>query len=65
MDELANAVWRKSSYSSQGNCVEAADLPDGGTALRDSKLGDDSPVLKFTRSEWQAFLDGVRDGEFG
>jgi hypothetical protein len=24
----------------------------------------DGPVLEFTRAEWEAFLTGVRDGEF-
>ena len=58
--------WRKSSYSggNGGECVEVADLPDGGRAVRDSKLGDTGPVLRFTPAEWQAFVAGVRDGEF-
>jgi hypothetical protein len=35
---LAGAVYRKSSRStSTSNCVEAADLPDGHRAVRDSK----------------------------
>lgn len=30
--------WRKSSYSGEhGACIEIADLPDGGAAMRDSK----------------------------
>lgn len=65
MGEQASLKWRKSSFSSQGNCVEVADLPDGGTAVRDSKLGHGSPVLEFTRDEWSAFLAGARDGQFG
>jgi len=64
--ELTSLRWRKSTRSTNAvNCVEVASLPDGGTAVRDSKLGDDSPVLKFTRPEWEAFLAGARDGEFG
>lgn len=56
MDILAPA-FRKSSYSSdQGaNCVEVADLP-GWHLVRDSKLGDASPVLRFPASEWTAFV---------
>jgi len=65
MDDLKNAVWRKSSYSGNGgNCVEVADLPGGRAAVRDSKHPD-GPVLSFTRAEWEAFLAGARDGEFG
>jgi hypothetical protein len=31
--------------------------------MRDSK-DRSGPVLVFTRSEWQAFVDGVKSGEF-
>lgn len=59
-------VFRKSSFSGAGgSCVEVADLEDGGVAIKDSKLGDDSPVLKFTKKEWEAFGQGFMAGEFG
>lgn len=35
----------------------------GGVKVRDSKLGDKSPILVFTAGEWDAFVAGVRDGE--
>jgi Domain of unknown function (DUF397) len=60
-------MWRKASSStirSDDGCVEVADLPDGGRALRDSKLGDASPILEFTAHEWACFTDGVKAGEF-
>ena len=58
-------AWRKSSYSGSGdNCVEVAALPDGGQAVRDSKEPD-GPVLTFTPGEWNAFIKGAKDGEFG
>jgi hypothetical protein len=56
--------WRKASASGNNGCVELAPLPDGGVAVRDSKLGDDSPVLKFDRHEWLSFMDGLGRGEF-
>lgn len=58
--------WRKANKSGPwtDNCVEVADLPDGGKAIRDSKLGADSPVLSFNLEEWDAFVDGVKKGEF-
>jgi Domain of unknown function (DUF397) len=63
--DLTGAVWRKSSFSNGngGNCVEVADLPGGGRAVRDSK-DRQGTVLRFTASEWAAFTADVRDGEF-
>jgi hypothetical protein len=56
--------WVKSSLSlSNSNCVEVADLPGGEVGVRHSKHAD-GPVLRFTPDEWQAFLGGVRNGEF-
>jgi hypothetical protein len=56
--------WRKAAASaSNGSCVEVADLGDN-IGVRDSKLGDASPILTFTPSEWDAFLAGARAGEF-
>jgi uncharacterized protein DUF397 len=56
--------WVKSSLSfSHSNCVEVANLPDGGIGVRDSK-DPEGPVLRFTSGEWTAFLGGARNGEF-
>lgn len=56
--------WVKSSLSlSNGNCIEVADLAGGGIGVRDSK-DSEGPVLRFTPDEWNAFLGGVRNGEF-
>lgn len=57
--------WVKSSLSfSNGNCVEVASLPGGEIGVRDSR-DRRGAVLRFTPGEWQAFLGGVRNGEFG
>jgi hypothetical protein len=57
-------VWRKSTYSSSNsNCVEvASNLPDV-VAVRDTK-DRNGPTLAFTADEWQAFVQGVKRGEF-
>ena len=56
--------WFKSSHSSgSGACVLGARLENGGMAVKDSK-DPDGPVLVFTRDEWQAFIEGVKLGEF-
>lgn len=58
-------AWHKSSFSDQdGNeCVEVADLADGGRFVRDSK-NPAGGTLSFTAGEWSAFVQGVRAGEF-
>ncbi len=61
---LRRVAWRKSRYSNpSGNCVEAAQLPAGAVAVRNSRYPD-GPALVFTRAEWDAFLLGARDGYF-
>jgi len=56
--------WVKSSLSfSNSNCVEVANLPGGQVGVRHSKHTE-GLVLWFTPDEWQAFLGGVRHGEF-
>jgi hypothetical protein len=58
--------WIKSSRSGPtgGNCVEVAFLAGGDVAMRNSR-DPGGPALIFTRAEWEAFLGGARDGEFG
>jgi hypothetical protein len=62
--DLADARWRKSSFSGgRGNgCVEVAFL-SGEVAVRDTKDRSLAPH-RFTRAEWAAFLAGVRAREF-
>lgn len=55
--------WFKSSFSAAGNCVEVARLPGGGVAVRDTK-DRAKPAHVYTGPEWEAFLAGVRHGEF-
>jgi len=56
--------WVKSSLSfANGNCVEVANLPGGGVAVRNSR-DPDGAVLRFTPGEWAAFVGGARLGEF-
>lgn len=57
--------WFTSSFTG-GNgdsCVEVAPLPGGGVALRDTK-DRTLPAHRYTAPEWDAFLAGVRAGEF-
>ena len=56
--------WVKSSLSfANGNCVEVANLSEGGVAVRNSR-DPEGPDLRFTPDEWHAFLGGAQLGEF-
>jgi hypothetical protein len=60
--ELSRMTWRKSTRSGTSNCVEVA-VVGGQVAIRDSK-DRCGPVLIFSASEWEAFVGGVKRGEF-
>jgi hypothetical protein len=64
VSEQMSARWVKSSLSfSNGNCVEAANLPGGQIGVRDSRRPE-GPVLRFTPGEWDAFVGRARLGAF-
>lgn len=57
------STWRKSSYSHQETaCVEFRRVDDG-VEVRNSKRPD-AGTIHYTDSEWQAFIAGVKNGEF-
>jgi hypothetical protein len=57
--------WRKSTWSSGGdNCVEVGFSDDGRVGLRDTEQDERGPWLIFRAGEWDAFLRGVKGGEF-
>ncbi|KGI79289.1 hypothetical protein IL38_24475 [Actinopolyspora erythraea] len=60
-DSLADAVWRKSTRSNgTGACVDVGIAPSAA-GVRDTKLGNESPTLAFTRSQWGSFLDALKN----
>jgi Domain of unknown function (DUF397) len=60
--EIEDATWRKPwSGSNGGCCVEAAKLPGGRVAIRQS-TDPQGPALIFEPAEIQAFLAGVQEG---
>jgi uncharacterized protein DUF397 len=61
---MPGALWRKSHQSNpSGNCVEMARLPAGAIAIRNSR-DPDGPALVYTKAEIDAFIRGVKDGDF-
>ena len=61
---LSVTLWRTSSFSgNNGTCVEVAACPDGRIAVRNSNHPDEVTVL-FTRAEMDAWIRGVKAGEF-
>lgn len=54
--------WRKSSFSSLGECVEVRRAGDE-VHVRSSK-DPAGPVLAFTRAEMAAWVRGCKAGEF-
>jgi hypothetical protein len=55
--------WRRSRHCGESTaCVEVREIGDA-IAVRDSKDPNGS-VLMFDRHEWDAFVRGVRAGEF-
>ena len=55
-------VWQRSRLCDTNACVEATIIGDE-IAVRDSK-DPDGPILRFTKSEWSAFVGGVQGGDF-
>lgn len=56
-----NTQWRKSSRSqgNGGNCVEAR-VGERGFQVRDSKLGDSSPIFDLQSEEFVSLLRAAR-----
>ena len=56
--------WMKASASDgNGSCVQMR-RNGAHVEVRDSKLGEASPILQFTQAELVAFMDGVDKREF-
>jgi hypothetical protein len=65
--ERERVAWHVSTFSDNGggNCVEAGPLGDGSgrVAVRHSRRPGAEAIV-YTRAEWEAFVAGVRNGEF-
>jgi hypothetical protein len=65
LDEFGPFVTAtKGDCGNDSPCVEVANGPNGWRAIRDSKLGTESPVLTFDAAEWRVFAAGLASGDF-
>lgn len=63
--EVSRASWRKSTFSNlNGSCVAISRLSPNRIGVRDTKDDGSGPVLIFTGPEWDAFVAGVKEGQF-
>jgi hypothetical protein len=61
---MPGAGWHKSRHSNpSGNCVEMARLSAESIAIRNSR-DPNGPALIYTCAEIDAFIRGVKDGDF-
>ena len=60
--DSSRAEWRSAPGESNGSRVEVA-FVDDLIGLRNG-ADPESPVLVFTQAEWEAFVEGAKDGEF-
>lgn len=61
-DRAPGVEFRISSFCHHGGCV-AVGLDHDAIVVRSSRIPD-SAELRFTPDEWDAFVAGVRNGEF-
>ncbi|MFF8314140.1 DUF397 domain-containing protein [Streptomyces lydicus] len=62
--DLSSALWRKSSYSTNGGeCIEIADDIPGLVPVRDSKNPEGAALL-ISAPAWNAFVAAVRSAAF-
>lgn len=55
--------YKISTFCNFGDCVEVGRLPGGSVSVRDTK-DPERRSLVFTPDEWDAFVKGVKNGEF-
>ncbi|MEU5421306.1 DUF397 domain-containing protein [Streptomyces sp. NPDC001407] len=60
--DISGVEWLSAPDATTEVRVEIAYLPGGAVAMRSS--ADPDTVLRYTESEWRAFVLGARDGEF-
>jgi len=56
-----DAHWRASSFCATAECVEVSACDETVTMRNSARPAE---IIRLTQSEWQAFVAGVRAGDF-
>ncbi len=59
---LAELDWRVALACNGGECIRVA--PQGNEIVIGDSKNPSGPVLTYSRPEWQAFVNGIRQGDF-
>ena len=54
--------WHVAQKCNGGACIQVA--PHGEQIVIGDSKNPGGPILTYTRSEWHAFVDGIREGDF-
>jgi predicted secreted Zn-dependent protease len=60
--DFGKISWRVARLCNGGACVRVAQ--SGDLVLVGDSKNPDGPVLAYSRHEWRAFVEGVRQGDF-
>ena len=64
-EQLQRISWHAGEPGESGHFVEIGTLNDGTGRVAMRHSGDpDGTVIVYTPQEWEAFVAGVKDGEF-
>jgi hypothetical protein len=61
-ESLGELSWRVAQKCNGGECVRVA--AHGDTIVIGSSKHRDGPVIAYSRDEWTAFVQGIREGDF-
>lgn len=57
-------IFKKSSYSPNARDVKCVGVSVSQGEVLVTNLYKDGPILRFSKDEWEAFIKGVKNGEF-
>jgi predicted secreted Zn-dependent protease len=59
---LAELNWQVARECNGGSCIRVA--PQGEQVVIGDTKNPDGPIPTYSRTEWHAFVDGIRQGDF-